>query len=223
MNEVLDPLLDGARVTIQVTLASAAIGTVLAVVVGLANLYGPWPIKAITRAYIEVFRGIAAVILLFWIFFAVPLFGPELSPMAAGIVALGTNISAYGAEVVRTGINGVPKGQVEAAIALDLTPFQRLRHVIFPQAVVTMLPPYGNLLVELMKGTALVSLITLSDLTEEAQSLRNLRVASSIEIFAIVFALYFLIASGLTLLVRLAERWASRGLDTGRGARVTAR
>ena len=137
--------------------------------------------------------------------------------MVAGVVTLGLNMGAYGSEVVRGAVKAVPQGQAEVAIALNVTSFQRMRYVIFPQAVVTM-PPYGNLLIELLKARALVSLITLSDITFEAQKLRTSGAASTAMLFSITLVLYFIIAQAIAAAVRLAERLLSRGLDVGRGA-----
>ncbi|GAG43337.1 unnamed protein product, partial [marine sediment metagenome] len=150
-----------------------------------------------------------------------PDFIPErivrLTPLEAGVAVFGLNMGAYGSEVVRGAIQAVGQGQREAAIALSLTSFQRMRHVIFPQAALTMLPPYGNLLIELLKGTALVSLITLSDLTFEAQKLRVNGTADSLTLYSTILVMYFIIALAITTFVRLLERYFSRGLAIGRG------
>lgn len=212
-------LVEGAWVTVQVTFWSALVGTVLALVGGILSLSPFALFRWISRVYVEIFRGVSAIILLFWAFFALPqLLGIFMTPLQAGILAFGTNMGAYGTELVRGAINAVERGQTEASVALSLTSGQRMRHVILPQAVVTMLPPYGNLLIEVMKATALVSLITLRDLTFEAQNLRVNRAAESVDIFVPVLLLYFVIAYGITLLVRGAEVWFSRGLTTGRRA-----
>lgn len=209
-------------VTIQVTLLSALLGTALSIVSGLASL-SPWTaVRAGNRVYVDFFRGTSAIVQLFWIFFALPLVGPSLSPLVAAVVTLGLNMGSYGSEVVRGALQAVPRGQGEASTALNLTPYHRMRFIIFPQAVVAMLPPYGNMLIELLKGTALVSLITLSDLTFAAQKLRSGGVADTTVIFSIVLVLYFLLAQVIAALVRTAETVASRGLDIGRGARGRA-
>lgn len=204
-------LLDGTWITIQVTLGAAGLGTLLALVFGVSALARSRVARAGSRIYVEFFRGVSAIILLFWVFFALPVVGgPQLSALGAGIMALGLNMGAYGAEIVRTGIGSVPVGQSEAAIALNLTSWQRLRYVTLPQAIAIMLPPYGNLLIEVLKGTSLVSLITLSDLTFEAQKLRTNRVASSTVIFATILVIYFALAQVIAFGVRRAERVATR-------------
>ncbi|MBW3645238.1 MAG: ectoine/hydroxyectoine ABC transporter permease subunit EhuC [Actinobacteria bacterium] len=214
----LQQLLSGAWITIQVTAYSAVIGTLLALVGGVSSLSGSRALRWFTRVYVELFRGVSAIILLFWIFFTLPqLFGIFLTPLQAGMLALGTNMGAYGSEIARGAIQSIPRGQSEAAIAINLSPFHRLRHVVLPQAIVLMLPPFGNLLIEVMKASALVSLIDLSDLTERAQNLRTLRAAGSLEIFTAVLVIYFLISLSITFGVRALERRFGRGLDVGGG------
>src|SRR5690606_33128156 len=123
------------------------------------------------------------------------------------------NSGAYGAEVVRGAVQGVPQSQREAAIALNFTPAHTLRRIILPQAYAAMLPPTGNLLIELLKNTALVSLITIADLTFRAQLLRadTLR---TLEIFSLVLLLYFATALVITGVVRALERKVARRRGT---------
>lgn len=213
-------LLEGAWVTIQVTVLATVLGTVGAVVLGVARRSTITALRWAVRVYVEIFRGVSAIILLIWVFFALPLFGIDLTPMQAGVLALGLNLSAYGTEIVRGALQSVPKGQTEAAIAVNLTPFQRLRHVILPQAVVSMLPPYGNLLIEVMKASALVSLITLSDLFREAQILRVNRAAGTVEIFVSVLLMYFILALAITAVIRLLERRFGRGIAVPQSGRM---
>jgi polar amino acid transport system permease protein len=206
-------LLDGAIVTVQVLLGSFVLGTFMSLVFGVARLSQHRWVRNVALVYIEFARGISAIILLFWIFFALPiLFGLDsMPPMAAGILALGLNMGAYGAEVVRGAIQAVPKGQTEATIALNMTPAQRLRHVILPQAIPIILPPYGNLTIEILKGTALVSLITLSDLAFEAQKIRiNITLSddpvSTPILYLNVLVIYLILAQIVAFFFRIAER-----------------
>lgn len=220
-SQVFGRLLEGAGITVQVTGLAVLLGTALALVGGIVGLSTrPW-VRWIVRIYVELFRGVSAIILLFWVFFALPIMlDVFLSPLHAGVLALGTNMGAYGTELVRGGIKAVPRGQTEAATALNMTVWQRLRHIILPQAVITMLPPYGNLVIEVLKASALVSLIALNDLMRQAQTLRVNGTASSTEIFLGVFLLYGALAAGITLLIRMAERKFGRGMDIGRASRI---
>lgn len=223
-------LLRGARVTAQVTALAVAWGTVVAIVLGVLGQLRPpergglpivalvWLVRGAVRVYVEVIRGVSAIILLVWIYYALPLFGLELSAMQAGVLALGLNLSAYGTEIVRGAVQAVPRGQAEAAVSINLSGRQRLWSITLPQAMVGMLPPYGNLLIEVMKASSLVYLISLADITQQARNLRQLRAAESIDIFAAVLVLYFLIALVITAVIRILERVFGRGLDTGPGA-----
>lgn len=214
--DVIQELLSGVLITVQVTAYSVALGTVISIAGGVASLSGVASLRWLTRVYVEIFRGVSAIILLFWVYFALPqLFDIFLSPLQAATLALGTNMGAYGTELVRGAIQSIPAGQTEAAIAVNLNAYQRLRYVILPQAFVTMLPPYGNLLIEILKATALVSLIDLSDITERAQYLRSLRVAESAQIFAVVLVIYFVLSGLITLVVRALEGHFGQGLDIG--------
>lgn len=209
----VDPFLNGISVTLQVTLLSLLLGTAIAIASGLAGLSPFWPVRWVNRVYVEFFRGTSAIIQLFWAFYALPLLGVTISPMEAGVATLGLNMGAYGSEVVRGAVRGVSRGQYEAATALSIAGFARMRYIIFPQAIPPMLPPYGNLIIEMLKATALVSLVTLSDITFEAQKLRTSGEGSTQEVFAVALVLYFALALGFTGLIRLAERATTRGLE----------
>jgi polar amino acid transport system permease protein len=150
------------------------------------------------------------------VFFVLPFFGLEISPIVAGILVLGLNIGAYGSEVVRGVIQSVPVGQWEAARALSLSPRRTLWHIIIPQALPTMMPPAGNLLIELLKGTALVSLISLTELTFAAQTLRADTLRTP-EIFSLVLLLYF----GTAVMLTAGMRGLERRLSLWRSARGT--
>lgn len=207
--DLLPALLAGLLVTLQVTAGGAGVALVLSFAGGLGRLSRLRAVRAIAGVYVEIFRGTSALVQLFWVFFVLPFFGITVEPLTAGILVLGLNIGAYGSEVVRGAIAAVPVEQREAATALSLSPSRTLWAVVVPQALPVMLPPAGNLLIELLKSTALVSLITLGDLTFVAQTLRadTLRTA---EVFSLVLLLYFAVALVLTRGMRRLERRVSR-------------
>ena len=219
---ILDPsqygnLLEGTLVTVQVIVGSFLLGTVMSIIMGVARLSDKKWVRQGALVYIEFARGISAIILLFWMFYAVPiLFGARsMPPMLAGILALGLNMGAYGAEIVRGAIEAVPKGQTEATIALNMTDRQRLRHVVLPQAVPIILPPYGNLTIEDLKGTALVTLITLTDLSRVAQVIRQNRGLADDPVtlpilYLNVLVIYLILAQIIAQLFKLAERRSAR-------------
>ncbi|MEX2373344.1 MAG: ectoine/hydroxyectoine ABC transporter permease subunit EhuC [Dehalococcoidia bacterium] len=210
-------LLDGTWITVQITVLAALLGTSLSIVSGLAGLSPVLPVRWVNRIYVDFFRGTSALVQLYWMFFVLPLLGVTISAFMSAVIVLGLNMGSYGSEVVRGAVKAVPRGQTEASIALNLTALDRMRYVIFPQAVVAMLPPYGNLLIELLKGTALVSLITLSDITFEAQKLRVNGSASTLELLGLALVIYFVLAQAIAAAIRVSEGALSRDLDVGRG------
>lgn len=214
--DLLPRLIDGLWITLQLAGGGIALAIILSIAAGLGRLSRIPPVKWIAVAYIEVFRGTSALVQLFWFFYVLPYFGVDLSAMMAGILVLGLNSGSYGAEVVRGTVLDVPRAQIEAATALNLTPRQTLWRVVLPQALPTMIPPFNNIFIELLKNTALVSLITLAELTYEAQLVRadTLRTA---ELFFLVLLLYFAVALAITGIMRLLERWAGRGMARGGG------
>lgn len=202
---LLPPLLEGTWVTIQLAAASTVGGAILSFAGGMGKLSSNLVVRVLAIAYIEIFRGTSLLVQMFWLYFALPLLGVSLSPVLAGILALSLNIGAYGAEVVRGAIQAVPQGQYDASVALNLTHRHRLWNVIMPQALVEMMPPFGNLIVQNLKDTALVSLITLADLTFRAQNLRNLTL-DSVPIYTLTLIIYFVLALLLIAFMRWLER-----------------
>lgn len=205
-------LLSGAIVTIEQTLLAAAVAVLIALVMGLMRLSGNPLVRGTATVYIEIFRGTSLLVQLFWIFYVLPLFGLTLEKFTAGFLAVGMNLGAYGAEVVRGAIQSVPRGQYEAAIALNLSPVQRMRRIILPQAVLIMLPPWGNLFIELLKATALVALISVPDLMFQARQI-NATTFLSVQAFGTALIIYYLLARfGVTPLMRFLERFTARRL-----------
>lgn len=205
-------ILEGALVTLQLTVMGSALALVMAFLAGLARLSRFFVVRAVAIAYIEFFRGTSIFVQLFWAYFVLPLAGLSLTPLQAGILALGLNVGAYAAEVVRGAVKAIGRDQREACIALNLSPYQRMRHVIIPQALPLMLPTFGNNAIELLKGTAVVSLISLTDMTFQAQIVRS-QTGNTLIPFATILVLYFLMASAISFAMRWLERRITRGLD----------
>ncbi|MGG3840148.1 ectoine/hydroxyectoine ABC transporter permease subunit EhuC [Paenibacillus thiaminolyticus] len=212
MLEYVPTLLQGAWVTLQIVCFSVILAIICAFAAGLTRLSKYRVIRFISAVYVEVFRGTSLLVQLFWLYFALPmLLDIRMSAMAAAVLALGLNYGAYGSEVVRGSILSVPKGQYEAAMALNMSPWLRMRRIILPQAMALMLPSFGNLLIELLKGTSLVYLITLMDLTYQGMVLRSFDNSSTPQIFALLLLMYFIMAYSLTLGIRFLERRAVKG------------
>jgi polar amino acid transport system permease protein len=216
MTDLLPLLLDGALVTIEITMAAALLAVLLALVAALAKTSSWRLLRWIANLYIEIFRGTSLLVQLFWLYFVLPLppFDATLTPFTVAVLGLGLNIGAYGAEVLRGAFAAVPRGQIEAATALDIPPVQRFLRIVLPQALVYAIPPGTNLMIELLKGTSLVSLITLADLTFRANQLAQ-AIFRSGEIFLITLVIYFVLAQAINLAMRLLERRLSRGLAGG--------
>jgi len=195
----------GTLFTVEQTVLATVLAVTIALVMALMKMSPLFVIRYPAIAFIEVFRGTSLLVQLYWIFFVLPLFGLSLDKFTAGFLAVGMNLGAYGAELVRGGIQSVPQGQYEAAIALNLPPVARFRRIIFPQALLIMLPPWGNLLIELLKGTALVSLISVSDLMFEAKQI-NASTFLSAQAFGTALVIYYVLG-------RLIISPAMRGLE----------
>lgn len=197
---------DGTLITAAQFFLASALAITIALVMGLMKLsHFPllrWP----AIVYIEIFRGTSLLVQLYWIFFVLPLFGLSMEKFTAGFIAVGMNVGAYGAELVRGGILSVPQGQWEAAYALNMSPTKRMIRVILPQALVNMLPPWGNLLIELLKFTALVALISVADLMFEAKQI-NGRTFLSAQAFGTALIIYYVFAR---LIVTPFMRWMER-------------
>ena len=214
----LPRIMEGMGITLTLTLGGAALALVVAIVLGLMARARRILIRGIARFVIEFFRGTSLVVQLFFLFFVLPLLGVELSPVLVGILGLGLNYGAYGAEVVRGSLNSVPRGQWEATVALSMSPVHRMRRVIFPQAWALMLPSLDNLLILLLKGTAIVSFITMFDLTA---SLDKLRIDTDVFFaYSLGLILYFIIAYVLHLGMSALEIRAKHRLGLGGSMRT---
>ncbi|MFJ2603547.1 ectoine/hydroxyectoine ABC transporter permease subunit EhuC [Streptomyces sp. NPDC091279] len=198
-------LFQGAWITVQLMVYSAALAAAVAFGIGLARTSRLRSVRFLCGVYVEFFRGTSSLVLMFWLFFALPLLGWQLAGVWAGTLALGLSYGAYGSEVVRGALQSVPAAQREAAVALNFTPWQRLLKVTLPQAVPEMMPPFNNLLIELLKGTSLASLLSIGELTFEAK-LARLSTGESAQVYGIILVMYFVIAFVVTRVMRLLER-----------------
>jgi len=215
--QYLEPLLKGAQVTVLISLASIALGAVLAFLAGIARTSSNRIISGIAFVYILLFRGTPLLVQLFWFYYALPLIGISFDPITTGILTLSLLTGAFGAEVVRGALLAVPPSQHEAARALNFSKTYTLWHISMPQAIVEMMPAFGNLAIQNLKDTALVSLISIADLTFQAQSLRNITLDSA-TVYTLTLLGYFIIALGLMLIMRFIEMKLRRGAAFPRSA-----
>tara|TARA_B100000676_G_C17777833_1_gene680245 strand:- start:268 stop:831 length:564 start_codon:yes stop_codon:yes gene_type:complete len=183
---------------------------------GLMRLSKNPAIQGVATVYIEFFRGTSLLVQLFWVYYVLPFFGISLEAFVAGVVALGLNFGAYGAEIVRAGILAVPKGQWEAAHALNFSPTKRIKRIIVPQIFPIILPPAANLTVELLKATALVALVTVVDLTFEAKQINSITWLSA-QCFGTALLIYYIMARfALVPFLRWLEVLAARKVGRGK-------
>ena len=208
----LSVLSDGLTPTIELTIGGILLATVMSFVAGLANLARPVWVRVIVRIYVEGWRGTSELVQLFWIYFALPLLlGLQIVPIWAGIIVLGLNHGAYGAEIVRGAVGSVAREQYEGAVALNFTPAQRMYRVILPQAVVEMIPSFGTLFIQLLKATSIVSLITVPELTYQAkQILIPVFSGQKTLILLMVLVMYLILSIIITIVMRWLERLAAR-------------
>ena len=159
-------LLRGAVTTIELSVLGMALAIVFGLIIVLARLYGIAPLRWLARAYVEVIRGTPLLIQLFLIYYGLPELGIRLNPFIAGVLGLGLNYAASEAENYRAGIQAIPHGQTEAALALGMTRWQSLQHVVLPQAVRVVIPPVTNDFIAMFKDSSIVSVITMVELTK---------------------------------------------------------
>lgn len=208
LDKYSDFFIYGTWVSMQIYAGSVVVGTVFALLSALLRMSPYRPVRMFTVAYIEVFRGVSIVVQLFWMFYALPLFGLQLDKYFTGILVLGLTMGAYGSEIVRGGIQSVPRGQSEASLALNLSPRTRMQRIILPQAVLIMLPAWGNLMVEMFKYSSLVSLIAIWDLMFRVKQI-NLDTYGSVAIqsFGTAMIIYYLLSR---LVISPGMRWVER-------------
>ncbi len=205
-----DRLISGTLITLAQFVLAALVAVAAALISGLMKLAPLKPVRGVATVYIEIFRGTSLLVQLYWIFFALPLFGISLDKFTAGFVTVGLCYGAYGGELVRGAVVSVPKGQWEAALALNMSPLRRMWRIILPQALVGMLPPWGNLMVEILKGTALVALISVTDLMFETRQINNNTFLSA-QAFGSALIIYYVFARFMvTPLMRWLERVMAR-------------
>lgn len=211
-------MMQGLGVTILVTVLGTILTLIVAFAAGLSGLSRFWFLRWPSSIFVELFRGTGLLVQMFWFFYALPFLGIQLSPLLAGVLALGLNEGAYAAEIVRGTIRSRPKGQTEAAIALGMGRGLRMRRILIPQSIPAMLPPFGNVMVDLLKNTSLVSLVTVSDLTWRAFNARTVT-GATVELFLTILVLYYI----LSLLLGWLTRWLERKFALDRKSLAKAR
>ena len=205
-------LLGGASIAFSVTFSALAVSLSLGLLVGLARLSRRRVISGVAGLYIEIFRNAPVLVILFWVFYALPpLLGTYLPPVLAAAIALGVNGAGYMAENYRTAIQSVDKRQAEAGRALGMSAGSVFRKIIMPQALRTLTPLVMNHFSGLLKWSSLVSAIGVMDLTYRANYLVSYVTAKPVEIYTAIAAFYVVVAGAAAAVARILEvRWARR-------------
>ncbi|MBH2010843.1 MAG: amino acid ABC transporter permease [Xanthomonadaceae bacterium] len=203
--EFMPILLQGAWLTILVTLGSLLLSTVLGLVWAVMRVSGIPLLANLSAAIINLLRGIPIIVILFFLYFVMPDVGISLSALQAGILGLGIAYSAYQAENFRAGIEAVDYGQVEAARAMGMGWGLMMRRVVLPQAVKIVLPPYGNIMIMMLKDSSQASTITVAELALQGKMIATSTFQNA-TVFTLVALIYLVMCVPLILLVRHLEK-----------------
>lgn len=196
---------EGLKITLLVSIVSIVAGLPLGVLVGLARISRFRALRWPAAAYVEFLRGTPLLVQIFIVVFALPELGIRLGALTGGIIALTINTSAYQAEIIRGGIQAIPSGQMEAALAMGLTYWQGMREVVLPQALRLVIPPLTNEFIILVKDSSLVSVIGVLELMGWARAIGS-RTFRVFEPFVAVALIYFVLTFSLSLLLQWVER-----------------
>ena len=200
-------ILKGLAVTLSISALVLVIGTIIGICGGLALLYGRRAVQVLVRLYVDTLRGIPLLVLIFAIFYGLPVLRIRVPAITAAVIALSIFAGAHVSEVVRGAVDSLPKGQMDAAKAIGLTFPQRIRKVIFPQAIRLILPPWVNTAAELVKATSLVSLVSVVDLMQSVQQIVG-RTRETLLFYAVAAVIYFVINYTISSIgTRLEKRY----------------
>lgn len=202
-------LLQGVWLTIVVTVGSLVLSTILGLFWALMRVSGVRALSGLSASLINVIRGIPIIVLLFYLYFVMPDFGITLTALQAAILGLGIAYSAYQAENFRAGIEAIDKGQIEAAQTIGMGWWLTMRRVVLPQAVRIVLPPYGNIMIMLLKDLSQASTITVAELALQGKLIASSTFKNT-SVFTLVALMYLTMSIPLILLVRHFEKRAGR-------------
>ncbi len=203
--ENLDLLLYGAWLTVRLSFLAMILGLVVSLLGAVAKTSGIRPLRWLVDVYVEVIRNTPFLIQIFFIFFGLPAVGIAMSPNTAALVALVINVGAYGTEIIRAGIESIPKGQIEAGRALGLSPVHIFRDVVVVPALRNIYPALTSQFIYLMLTSSVVSVISANDLASAGADL-NARTFASFEIYLVLTVMYFLLALGFSTLFGVIRR-----------------
>ena len=204
--EVLPILGEASVVTLQATVMGFALALVLGLVFAIGRMAGPAWLRLAVAGMVEFVRSTPLLIQIFFLYYVMPEFGLTLDAMPAGVLALGLHYGAYCSEVYRAGLENVPRGQWEASLALNLSPWTTFKDILLPQAIPPVVPALGNYLVALFKETPLLSVIAVLELMQTAKILgsESFQYTEPITLVGLFFLVFSLVSAAL---IRQVERW----------------
>lgn len=205
----LPSLAKGALVSIQIAAIGSFMGFCGGTILGFLHRSSTRVIRLLVGIYVTVVRGTPMLIQIMFMYYLLPQLGIYLSSFWAAALAIGINSSAYVSQIIRSGIGSVSKGQIEAAYTLGLTQFQTMRYIIFPQAIVTVLPALGSEFVTLIKDSSLASTIGVMELTREGSLIRS-RTYDALTVYCAVALLYLILTTTVSLVITYVERRMNR-------------
>ncbi|WP_378947832.1 amino acid ABC transporter permease [Paracoccus sp. R86501] len=201
----LDLLLNGAWLTVRLSLMAMAAGLVVSVLGAVGKTSGIRALRFVIDIYVEIIRNTPFLIQIFFIYFGLPAIGLSMSPDSAALLALVINVGAYGTEIIRSGIESIPRGQIEAGRALGLNPVQIFRYVVIRPALRNVYPSLTSQFIYLMLTSSVVSVISANDLASAGADL-NARTFASFEIYLVLTIMYFLLALGFSTVFGMIRR-----------------
>lgn len=205
LRSILSILLQGLVTTVLLSVAAIAGGTLIGLFAAVLRAFGPWGTSRVARLYTELFRGTPVLITLMFIYFGVSYFGYAIDVFAAGAIGLSVYQGAYIAEIFRSGIEAVPKGQWEVSQILGMTRTQTFAFVVLPQTGKIVLPPLVGQYLSLIKDTSIVSMIGMSELMHGGQAIVD-RIGRPVEIYGLVALIYFVVCFPISQWVRHHDR-----------------
>jgi polar amino acid transport system permease protein len=197
-------MLKGALVTLQISALAMVLGSIVGIICGFLLLSELTPLKWLVRAYVYFVRGTPALVQIFLVYFALPVVGIDIPAFWGAVVALGFNAGGFIAEIVRAGLQSIDMGQTEAAKAIGMTHRQTLRHILFPQSLRRITPPLTNELITLVKGSSLLSAISIYELTRSTQLIISQKF-TPFELYALLAVFYLIIISILSKISEYVE------------------
>jgi polar amino acid transport system permease protein len=200
-------LLQGTWTTIHLSLMATLLGSIVAIVCAWGKTSGPAFARVVINAYIEVIRNTPFLVQLFFFYFALPTLGLRWTAHTAALTAMVVNLGAYATEIIRAGIESIPRGQIEAGLALNLKAHQVFRFIVLKPALKAIYPALTSQFILLMLSSAVVSAISADDLTSVAANLQS-QTFRSFEIYIVVAAIYLVLALAFSALFRSIYRWA---------------